>query len=802
MMKATQLFKHGFTDMVSVIPTGATLSENSTIRDDDVGKIPGKRNSSGTWSGYPWLQESCSERDAAIMDLHGASIGLKATRFPAVDIDILDEPLALALENLALQVLGPAPVRVGRAPKRLLMYRTEQPMTRRRLIAGEHLLEILGQGQQYVISGIHPKTKKPYTWSEDITQASLTTVTTEQIDAYLGQAKDLLDMMGIDARLHVTGGQGSASPAVAQENLKAPTLEALRAAVSILPNTAELFPTRDDYIQVGIACKAAGQDNPEEAFQIWWDWCDKYTGDSVNEIERARADWERMHPPHRVGYEWLAEIARAHGGLNVAQHEFTPVAEASTEVANTTAAISPAPMLLSEAELARRFVFHYGEQARYCKAMGGWMVWDGKVWVKDTYHRVRFWAGNICRQAVAEALLTIEKASEANKLAVKLGSNAVKNAVIDYASDDPRLAVNMDDFDADPWLINTQSGVVDLTTGTIRQHEPKYLQTKITNCGVGDSSFARTWLNFITNATGGDDDLALFLKRMAGYALTGSIKEHSLCFFYGAGGNGKGTFLNTLSEAMGNYAAVAPMDTFTAKRNDAHPTDLAGLVGARLVTAQETDEGRRWDEAKVKSFTGGDPISARFMRGDFFTFKPQAKLIFAGNHRPEIRNVDAAIRRRMSIVPFTITPKVVDKDLPDKLRAELPHILAWLIEGCLLWQQNGLAAPESVQDATDEYFDDEDPMGRWLDERCDVDASATSNSQELFADWQQWANENNEYVGTSKRFLSALKKRGLESWKHPVTRRRGLRGIRLKSIDFELLAPVGVKHLGAENVTH
>ena len=211
-----------------------------------------------------------------------------------------------------------------------------------------------------------------------------------------------------------------------------------------------------------------------------------------------------------------------------------------------------------------------------------------------------------------------------------------------------------------------------------------------------------------------------FLARVAGYGLSGSTREHALFFLYGTGANGKGTFLNTLTAILGDYARVAGMETFTESHSDRHPTELAMLRGARIVTAQETEEGRRWAESRIKALTGGDPITARFMRQDFFTYTPQFKLLIAGNHKPGLRNIDEAIRRRFHLLPFTIRipPECRDAKLFERLKAEWPAILAWAIRGCLAWQADGLRPPAAVIDATAEYFDDEDGFGRWLAECC------------------------------------------------------------------------------------
>jgi putative DNA primase/helicase len=204
------------------------------------------------------------------------------------------------------------------------------------------------------------------------------------------------------------------------------------------------------------------------------------------------------------------------------------------------------------------------------------------------------------------------------------------------------------------------------------------------------------------------------------------------------------------------------MEAFVATNGDRHPTDLAGLRGARLVTAQETEEGRRWAESKIKALTGGDPVTARFMRQDFFTFNPQFKLVIAGNHKPGLRNVDEAIRRRFHLIPFTVTIPAGERDLqlPEKLKAEWPGILKWAVEGCLEWLQIGLAPPAAVRDATAEYLQDEDAFSLWLDECCVRRRGAFETAAELFASWKTYADRTGEYAGSQKRFSENMQTRG------------------------------------------
>jgi putative DNA primase/helicase len=212
------------------------------------------------------------------------------------------------------------------------------------------------------------------------------------------------------------------------------------------------------------------------------------------------------------------------------------------------------------------------------------------------------------------------------------------------------------------------------------------------------------------------------------------------------------------------------MDTFTAGRFDRHPTELAALFGTRFVTAQETEEGRIWDAAKVKSITAGDSISARFMYKDFFSFRPQFKLLLSGNHKPHLRSLGEAERRRFHLVPFTRRPKIKDPELPEALVAEYPAILHWAIQGCLAWQQIGLQPPAAVLAATEEYFEEEDTLGRWLRDRTQRGGQGTELVQ-LWIDWQDWCKDRGEKAGTERSFSANLIAHGFEKGLHPKTRR-------------------------------
>lgn len=426
----------------------------------------------------------------------------------------------------------------------------------------------------------------------------------------------------------------------------------------------------------------------------------------------------------------------------------------------------------TEDALALSFTRRYHRDWRYVAAWGRWLVWDGQRWRTEDTLAATDLIRSVCRQTAVRA--------DNPKVAAKLASAGTVSGVERLARADRRHAATTDEWDADPWLLNTPGGVVDLKTGRMRPHDRADRMTKITT--ATPSGDCPIWRQFIDEVTGGDKELQSYLQRMVGYALTGSTQEHALFFLYGTGANGKSVFVNTLATILGDYATNAPMDTFMETRTDRHPTDMAGLRGARFVAAIETEQGKRWAESKLKNLTGGDKISARFMRQDFFEFFPQFKLFVAGNHKPAIRNIDEAMKRRLHLIPFTITvpPERRDKNLQQKLLAERDGILTWAVQGCLDWQRHGrLSPPQRVVDATEEYFEAEDALGRWLDERCVREANAKSLTAELFNDWKQWAEATGEFVGAQRRFSDLLITRGLEKWRNGMGV-RGFQGIGLK----------------------
>lgn len=407
---------------------------------------------------------------------------------------------------------------------------------------------------------------------------------------------------------------------------------------------------------------------------------------------------------------------------------------------------------LAEDDLAVRFVAKHKDAMRYCHDSGKWYHWNGQIWQREETQEAISLMRIVCKEA-AELAGTKERKA--------LLRDQLYRHALNIAQTDRAVAVTSKIWDANKFLLGTPGGTVDLKTGELRQAKQSDYITKSTSIAP-DNNLPLLWTKFLDEATAGDNGLQRFMQQIAGMVLTGDTSEHALFFVYGPGGNGKSVFLTAITEILQDYAVTAAMETFINSPGDRHPTELAMLHGARLVTASETEEGRNWAESKIKQLTGGDKITARYMRQDFFTFLPQFKLLIIGNHKPSIRTLDEAIKRRINIIPFTQTPQEKDAHLSEKLRAEYPAILRWMIDGCLDWQENGLQRPACVQEATENYFADQDLISQWIDECCKVDPIFKGKSSELFASWKEFAERNGIKPGNSKTFKSSMERRGYE----------------------------------------
>jgi putative DNA primase/helicase len=367
---------------------------------------------------------------------------------------------------------------------------------------------------------------------------------------------------------------------------------------------------------------------------------------------------------------------------------------------------------------------------------------------------------------------------------IALGRAAFATGMERFARSDRVFAITPDLFDRDPWLLGTPGGVVDLRTGELRQASRDDYITKQTMVAPAErGAECPMWHRFLDEVTCGDHQLCRFLLQFFGYSLTGDVREESLLFLFGLGANGKGTLIRTIARIMGDYAVAADMATFTASKHDRHPTELARFAGARLVTASETEQGRTWAWSRIKEMTGNEGrMSARFVYKDHFEFEPTAKLVFTGNHKPNLPSTNQATARRMRLVPFEFVAREPDDRLKARLETEAPAILRCLIDGSLDWQANGLQRAQCEVEATGEYLAEQNVFAQWVDAECTTGSDDSATFATLFASWVAFAQAHGEEAGTSRDFAQRMRAVGFRDIKHVPGHHdmRGYRGIALK----------------------
>jgi hypothetical protein len=446
----------GFHDLVPIIPPDAPLSPASKIRPEDCGKSPGRVNGRGLWGGFDWRRHQTTELDLTRWAKAGAGIGLRAARFPGVDIDVLDEGLAAIIEDEARRVLGPAPARTGRAPKRLLAYRTATPFGKLLLRfkapgdEREHKVELLADGQQYVVAGTHPDTGRRYTWDRafKLDVMALTEIDRARAEAFFAKLGATLGRLGC-TRLkgHRSNGNGRADRGAADQAALKGEVERVAAAVLLIPNDGD----RDDYVAVGHAIKAACADDPARGFEIWAEWCGRWAG-GVNEPEEVETRWAGFRPPFEIGADYLYERAAQHG-FNAAGEDFEALEGARAEKARQRAQAAQ----YSDSALAWRFCQEHAADVKYLATVGRWLVWDSRHWREDVTELAFDLTVNVCNAASQRALKTI-KGARGEAIATRVASGSVIGRVNRIARADRAVARDVDPWDADRLQLGTPKG--------------------------------------------------------------------------------------------------------------------------------------------------------------------------------------------------------------------------------------------------------------------------------------------------------------------------------------------------------
>ncbi|MBF0474659.1 MAG: DNA primase [Deltaproteobacteria bacterium] len=434
---------------------------------------------------------------------------------------------------------------------------------------------------------------------------------------------------------------------------------------------------------------------------------------------------------------------------------------------------------------AERLVALHGDDLRYCGAWRKWLVWDGNRWTLDNDKAVMRKAQQSIRHIYVEAaeITDLDEKKKVLHHAMKSESERAINASVNLASVNQKVQVSTDSLDTNPWLLACLNGTIDLHSEQLLPPQRDHLITQLAPVAFDPDALCDLWLGFLAKIMNGNKELISFLQRAVGYALTGDTGEQCLFILYGSGCNGKSTFLQTINQMLGDYAKQTPTETLLVKQRGAIPNDVARLKGSRFVTASEAEEGQQLAESLIKQMTGGDKISARFFHQEFFDFQPTHKIFLGTNHRPIIKGTDHAIWRRIRLIPFEVTiPEAeIDRSLPEKLKEELPGILAWAVRGCISWQKDGLGVPEEVKTATSDYQDDMDTVAQFIDDCCTIDPEEKERKADIYKAYLDWSEKTGNRALVQPKFSQRLTAKGMQSIRFGKNRDHYWQGLALNS---------------------
>jgi putative DNA primase/helicase len=511
-------------------------------------------------------------------------------------------------------------------------------------------------------------------------------------------------------------------------------------------------------------------------------WTDKDAAkmDSMfRESSLLREKWDKPHSSDGRTYgEMTIDMAILSTPSTIADYEPPPqekpyeiyISDEEQDIEDTEEIIDKAPSFhLTELGNAERIVYYHGKDLKYCNELE-WLIWTGKQWQEDSKRKIEALTAKSLRGLYAEAKAEEDKyrSKQLHDWAKKCEKRAIRiNSILDAR---PMVSVRKKDFDSHNFLFNCENGVVDLRSGELLPHDRDLLLTKMSPVAYEKNAKCPNWMAFLESiflTEGGDPDheLIQFIQKSIGYSLTGVTKEQIMFFLFGNGRNGKSTFINVVQDILGDYGRQTNSDTFLKKKNDSGiNNDVARLDGARFVSAVESEEGQQLSEALVKQITGGEKMSARFLRQEYFEFTPEFKVFFTTNHKPIIKGSDEGIWRRIKLIPFTVTiPKnKIDYDLPDKLKKEMHGILRWAVEGCLMWQRDGLGESAAVKNATEDYRQDMDILGPFIEENCTLHPEAKIEAKQLYENYSKWCFQNSELELKNRVFYRQLEVRGFK----------------------------------------
>jgi putative DNA primase/helicase len=417
---------------------------------------------------------------------------------------------------------------------------------------------------------------------------------------------------------------------------------------------------------------------------------------------------------------------------------------------------------------AERFASRYSKKARWCNDWNCWMIFNGKCWEKDRSGRIDQFAKMTVRAIYKEVAEESDDQARAKlaKHAANSESNRSIRAMLDRAKSE--LPVVTEIFNTHLHLLNCKNGTLDLRTGELRPHNPEDLLTRCLAIDYNPAAAAPLWLDFVASIFANDEALIDFVQMSLGMSLSGDIREQCWFLCHGAGSNGKTTLTETVRVMLAEYGLAANIESFQTQKNRSINDDQANFYGKRYITASENQVGSRLNEAFIKKITGNEPLLARRLRENEFSFMPECTIWLSVNHKPVVMDTSKGMWRRVHYIPFTVTieDNEIDKDLPKKLLAESEGILAWLVAGCLAWYHQGrLIIPETVKNATQTYREEMDFIALFLDAKC-IDAPDLSvKAGELYEAYKKWCTDGGEKYETNTSFGLRMSERGYKKIK-------------------------------------
>ena len=413
------------------------------------------------------------------------------------------------------------------------------------------------------------------------------------------------------------------------------------------------------------------------------------------------------------------------------------------------------------------FLKAFGDKIRFCLMWNKFLLWNGTCWEIDKKGKVEEDCVDFVHHMYRglRVINDLQLQKDFEKHLIKSESFRRIQALVGLLKMSKDIKVSDDELDTDNYLFNVNGITLNLKNGKGFPPEPKNLITKKSKFVYDKEAKCPTWDLFLMQIFNQDKDLIRFVQKAMGYSLSGDVTEQCLFILWGTGANGKSTFLNVLQELFGDYACTTGTETFMKKTSE-QSNDLARLKGIRLVTTTEVEQGKSLSESLIKQITGGDEITARFLYGEYFSFKPTFKIFMATNHKPKIRGADNGIWRRIKMIPFTVTipPEQRDKTLTEKLITENSGILNWLIQGYAMWRKEGLNEPNAIREANEEYRMDMDAVGTFVNDCFDIDATLRWRlpNQMLYQTYIKWCNVNNERVMSQKWLTMRMSEKGFK----------------------------------------